>query len=133
MQRLIDPAVMIIAMIVPTLHSQGLEKALHSSSPFCARVSMLWRFDESDVTGAWIGRRRRCIRRTGGDQTAARADGLAARAALVPPALEKRMSEKGPNGGIARRSPSRMPRQRLAQSAERSQENSVRPPSLPAA
>src|SRR5262245_43843353 len=116
MQRLVDPTVMVVAMIVPTLHSQGLEKALHNSSPFSTCVS-LWRFDESGVTGAWIGGRRHCIRRTGSDQTAARADGLAARAALVPPALAKRMSEQCPNGGSARRSTRRMPRQRLAQSA----------------
>src|SRR5262249_58939601 len=65
MQRLIDPAVMIVAMIVPTLHSQGLEKRLHNSSPCCHRVSMLWRFDESDVTGASIGGERHFFRRTG--------------------------------------------------------------------
>jgi len=49
MKRLIDSAVVIEAVIVPTLHSKGLEKALHISSPGCARMSMLWRFDESAV------------------------------------------------------------------------------------
>src|SRR5262249_38258275 len=119
MKRLIDPAVMIEAMIVPTLHSQGLEKRLHNSSPCCRRVSMLWRFDESDVTGArrsagqvhgvwWPG---------AGQRAAGCAAGVSARAALVPRAWEKRISEKCPNGGIARRSTSRIPRQRLAHSA----------------
>src|SRR5262249_7671224 len=117
MQRLVYPTVMVLALIVPTLPSQGLEKALNNCSPSATCVSTLWVFDESGGRGAWIGGRRPCIRRTGSDQTAARADGLAARAALVPPALEKRMSEKCPNGGIARRSTRRMPRQRLAQSA----------------
>src|SRR5262249_40561245 len=50
MQRLVDPAVMVITVVVPTLHSQGFEKALHISSPCCTRMSRLWRFDESDVT-----------------------------------------------------------------------------------
>src|SRR5262249_30203045 len=57
MQQLVNAAVMIIAMIVPTLHSQGLEKALHISSPCCTWMSMLWRFDESGVTGARMGPR----------------------------------------------------------------------------
>src|SRR5262249_56575569 len=106
------------ARIVPALRCEGVEKRLHNRSPCCRRVAMLWRFDESDVTGAWIGGKRGCMRRTGSDQTAAaRATGVPARAALVPPVLEKRISEKCPNGGIARRSTSRMPRERLAQSA----------------
>src|SRR5262249_28034302 len=41
---------MVITVVVPTLHSQGFEKALHVSSPCCTRMSRLWRFDESDVT-----------------------------------------------------------------------------------
>src|SRR5262249_58986418 len=98
MKRLIDSAVMIEAMIVPTLHSEGLEKRLHNSSPCCRRVSMLWRFDESDVTGAWIGGERGCMRRTGGDQTAAaRATGVPARAAPAPPRLGQRSRQKGPH------------------------------------
>src|SRR5262249_21403693 len=112
MKRLIDSAVMIEAMIVPTLHSEGLEKRRHNRSPCCRRASMLGRLEESEVTGAWIGGKRGCMRRTGSDQTAAaRATGVPARAALVPPVLEKRISEKCPNGGIARRSTSRMPRE----------------------
>src|SRR5262249_56162567 len=85
MQRLVDPAVMVVAMIVPTLHSQGLEKALHNSSPFSTCVSTLWRFDESGVTGAWIGGGGRCIPGTGGDESAARAGGLDRTASLRPP------------------------------------------------
>jgi hypothetical protein len=32
-KRLIDPAVVIVAMIVPALDSQGLEKTVHLSPP----------------------------------------------------------------------------------------------------
>src|SRR4029077_916782 len=42
-QRLVDPAMMVIAMIVPPLHSQGFEKAPHISSPCCTWMSMLCR------------------------------------------------------------------------------------------
>jgi hypothetical protein len=42
-QRLIDPAVMIEAMIVPPLHSQGFEEAPHMTSPCCTWMSMLCR------------------------------------------------------------------------------------------
>src|SRR5262249_26786680 len=114
-----DPAVMIEAMIVPTLHSQGLEKRLHNSSPCCRRVSMLWRFDESDVTGARRSAGEgHCMRWNGSGQTAAAgAAGGAPAGAPLPPAWEKRTSEKCRNGGTARRSTSRMPRQRLAHSA----------------
>src|SRR5262249_58596436 len=51
-QRLVNAAVMVEAVSVPTLHSQGLEKALHGSSPCCTSMSTLWRFDESRVTDA---------------------------------------------------------------------------------
>src|SRR5262249_28805813 len=117
MQRLIDPAVMIVAMIVPTLHSQGLEKRLHNSSPCCHRVSTLWRFDESDVTGASIGGEEALLAANREGQTAARAAGFSAGAGLVPPALEKRISGKGPDGGVCPRATPRTPRERLAQSA----------------
>src|ERR1700737_5668850 len=33
MERLVDPAVMIVAMVVPTLHSQSLKKTVHCASP----------------------------------------------------------------------------------------------------
>src|SRR5262245_66471421 len=97
---------MIEAMIVPTLHAEGLEKRLHNSSPCCRRVSMLWRFDESDVTGAWIGGTGGCLRRTGSDQTAAaRATGVPGRAARGPPAVAKGPSGDRADGALARRAP----------------------------
>ena len=37
MERLIDPAVMIVAMVIPPLHSQSLEKSVHSVPAFRIR------------------------------------------------------------------------------------------------
>ena len=50
-------------------------------------------------------------------QAAARVEGLPARAGAAAPVLEKRINEKCPKGGIARRSMSRMPSQCVAQCA----------------
>src|SRR5262245_25981045 len=70
-KRLIDPAVVIEAVVVPTLHSKGLEKALHISSPCCAWMSMLWRFDESAVTDARMPGAGELLTAIGSDQAAA--------------------------------------------------------------
>src|SRR5262249_45444863 len=47
MERLVHPAVMIVAMVVPTLHSQSFEKAVHVASLYGSHPSLPWRFDES--------------------------------------------------------------------------------------
>src|SRR5262245_2067187 len=114
-KRLIDPAVVIEAVVVPTLHSKGLEKALHISSPCCAWMSMLWRFDESAVTDARMPGAGELLTAIGSDQAAACAAGSLTCAAVVLPAFAKRINEKCPNGGIARRSTSRTPCERPAQ------------------
>src|SRR5262249_18992327 len=41
MERLIDPAMMIIAVIVPTLHSQRLQKPVHLFLPSCDSWSLV--------------------------------------------------------------------------------------------
>src|SRR5689334_21628642 len=52
MQRLIDPAVVVVAMIVPPLRLQSLQKAFHGFPLFAVTRSSLWRFRNAGMTGA---------------------------------------------------------------------------------
>jgi hypothetical protein len=44
MKRLIDPAVMVVAMIVPALHPKSFQKSVHNVSPSCGHWNVVWRF-----------------------------------------------------------------------------------------
>src|SRR5262249_62299331 len=98
MEGVVERGGMMEAMSVTRLHCEGLEKRLHNSCPCCRRVSMLWRFDESDVTGARRSAGKvHCVWGTGAGQTAAAgAAGAAPPAAPAPPGLGKAVREKGP-------------------------------------
>src|SRR5215467_15240423 len=50
MERLIDPAVMIVAMIVPALNAQGLQEIGHDGPSSRGHPRLVWRFGERSVT-----------------------------------------------------------------------------------
>ena len=100
MQRLVDAAVVIVAMIVPALDSAGLRESRACASPVDVRV--LLRFVTVLMTVA--------VRHTQPVRRGARAIDSA-----PVSVLPKRISEKCPSGGIGRRSIRRMPCVRVAQ------------------
>src|SRR5215510_12172798 len=88
MQRLVDAAVVVVAMIIPALRAELFHKSWHSSYP-----DVMMEFA--------VGRR---MARP--QPVASRGD--SSRSAAAPATLPNRMSEKCPNGGMARRSTKRM-------------------------
>ena len=88
MQRLVDAAVMVVAMVVPPLGRELLEETVHGSPPLSCALIGDW----------WICRH---VRGPALPHAEPMPRQLLGRPA---PSLPKRMSEKWPSGGTGRRS-----------------------------